>query len=114
VAWRRSTTEPVDIGGVAVPQDAKLLLLLGSANRDPAVFPEPERFDIMRPNARHHLAFGKGIHFCLGATLARLQVRAVLELLTARLPSLHLVEGQAFDFPANVAFRGPARLEVAW
>jgi cytochrome P450 len=114
VAWRRSTTEPVDIGGVAVPQDAKLLLLLGSANRDPAVFPEPERFDIMRPNARHHLAFGKGIHFCLGATLARLQVRAVLELLTARLPSLRLVEGQAFDFPANVAFRGPARLEVAW
>jgi cytochrome P450 len=114
VAWRRVTTEAVEIGGVPVPAGAKLLLLLGSANHDPAEFPEPERFDVTRANARNHLAFGKGIHFCLGAALARLQGRIVLELLTSRLPALRLVPGQHYTFPANVSFRGPQRLEVTW
>lgn len=114
VAWRRITTEPVEIGGVPVPSGAKLLLLLGSANHDPAQFEEPDRFDVTRPNARNHLAFGKGIHFCLGAALARMQVRIVLELLTERLPTLRLVPGQDHTFPANVSFRGPERLEVSW
>ena len=70
ITWRRITKEEVDIGGVRVPAQAKLLLLLGSANRDPSVFPEPDRFDIRRANAREHLSFGFGPHACLGTPLA--------------------------------------------
>jgi hypothetical protein len=73
VAWRRVTTEPVTIGGVSVPQGAKLMLLLAAAGHDPRHYVEPDRLDIRRANARDHIAFGKGIHFCLGAALARLE-----------------------------------------
>ena len=64
IAWRRRTTEAVEIGGVPVPAEANLLLLLGSANRDPAVFEDPEHFDIHRQNAREHLSFGYGGALC--------------------------------------------------
>lgn len=114
IAWRRVTTEPVDIGGVPVPRGARLLLLLGGAGRDPDHFPEPDRFDITRAGARSHLAFGKGIHFCLGAYLARMQVAIVLEGLTGRMPSLRPVTGQELTFSPNVSFRGPERLAVEW
>jgi cytochrome P450 len=111
IAWRRITTRATEIGGVAVPGGARLLLMLASANRDPEHFGEPDRFDLHRPDAAHHLSFGKGIHFCLGATLARLQVRIVLEELTGRLGDLALVP-QAWRFHPNVSFRGPAQLLV--
>jgi cytochrome P450 len=114
IAWRRRTTQPVDIGGVAVPEDAKLLLMLGSANRDPAKFPNPDTFDIRRANAHHHLSFGHGPHFCLGGTLARLEARVVLEEVAARLPSLRLVPDQPLEFPPNISFRGPLSLLVEW
>jgi cytochrome P450 len=114
IAWRRQTTQAVEIGGVLVPAHANLLLLLGSANRDPAVFADPERFDIHRPNAREHLSFGNGAHFCLGAPLARLEARVVLEDLRARLPSLRLVSGQTLWFQPNTTFRGPLSLLVEW
>jgi cytochrome P450 len=114
IAWRRKTTEPVEIGGVPVPADANLLLLLGSANRDPAVFEDPDRFDIHRPNALEHLSLGHGAHYCLGAPLARLETRVVLEELSARLPSLRLVPGQTLRFQPNTTFRGPLSLLVEW
>jgi cytochrome P450 len=114
IAWRRQTTEAVAIGGVPVPADANLLLLLGSANRDPAVFEDPDRFDIHRSNAKEHLSLGSGVHFCLGAPLVRLEVRVVLEELSARLPSLRLVPGQTLHFQPNTTFRGPLALLVAW
>ncbi|MEA2829181.1 MAG: hypothetical protein QOG43_3620 [Actinomycetota bacterium] len=114
VAWRRRTTQPVDIGGVAVPEGANLLLMLGSANRDPAKFPDPDVFDICRPNAHQHLSFGFGAHFCLGASLARLEARIVLEEVSARLPSLRLVAGQPLEFLPNISFRGPLSLPVEW
>jgi hypothetical protein len=113
-AWRRRTTQEVDVGGVPVPQGAKLLLLLGSANRDPSVFPDPNRLDIRRPNAREHLSFGAGPHLCLGAPLARLQGKVVLEEVSARLPDLRLVTGVTLEFAPNVSFRGPLSLPVAW
>lgn len=113
IAWRRRTTEPVDIGGVAVPANANVLLMLGAANRDPAEFPEPDTFDIRRANAHHHLSFGHGSHVCLGAPLARLEARVILEELSARLPSLRLVD-QSFDFVPNISFRGPVSLLVEW
>jgi cytochrome P450 len=114
IAWRRKTTEAVEIGGVPVPADANLLLPLGSANRDPAVFEDPEHFDIHRPNAKEHLSFGHRAHFCLGAPLARLETRIVLEELSERLPSLRLVPDQTLHFQPNTTFRGPLSLLVEW
>jgi cytochrome P450 len=66
ITWRRKTTQAVDIGGVSVPANANVLILLGAANRDPAVFDNPDCFDIHRANAKDHLSFGHGPHFCLG------------------------------------------------
>jgi cytochrome P450 len=110
VAWRRVTTRAVAVGGVEVPAGAKLMLMLAAADRDPARFPDPDAFDVRRADAARHLAFGKGIHFCLGAPLARMEVRIVLELLTRQAPDLELVPDQELTFPPNVAFRGPRRL----
>jgi len=114
IAWRRRTTQEVNIGGVPVPEGAKLLLLLGSANHDPSLFPDPDRLDIKRANARDHLSFGAGPHLCLGAPLARLQAKVVLEEVSARLPDLRLVPGVTLEFAPNVSFRGPLSLPVEW
>jgi cytochrome P450 len=64
--------------------------MLGAANRDPEVFAEPERFDIGRPNVAQHVAFGRGLHLCMGAPLARLEARVVLRRLLERYPQLSL------------------------
>jgi len=114
IAWRRRTTQAVEIGGVSVPADANVLLLLGSANRDPAVFENPDHVDIHRRNAKEHLSLGYGAHYCLGAPLARLEALVVLEELSARLPSLRLVPGQTLRVQPNTTFRGPLSLLVEW
>lgn len=114
ITWRRLTREAVDIGGVQVPAQARLLLLLGSANRDPSVFPDPDRLDIRRANACDHLSFGLGPHACLGAPLARLEARVVLEEVSRRLPGLQLVPDTQYEYPKNVSLRGPASLPVTW
>jgi cytochrome P450 len=114
VIWRRKTKVPVEIRGVNVPADANLLLLIGSANRDPDVFEDPERFDIRRATAHAHLSFGLGNHFCLGAPLARLEARVVFEELTLRRSGLRLVDGQTLQFHPNISFRGPTSLQVTW
>jgi cytochrome P450 len=114
ITWRRKTTQAVDIGGVSVPANANVLLLLGAANRDPAVFDNPDCFDMHRANAKEHLSFGHGPHFCLGAPLGRLEARVVLEELSARLPQLRLVPGQTYRFQPNTSFRGPLSLLVEW
>lgn len=112
IHWRRKTTTPVSLSGVDIPAQADLLVCIGAANRDPEVFDQPDRFDITRPNARDHLSFGGGAHLCLGAPLARLEARVVLEELTAALPDLRLVPGQTYDFPPIIGFRGPRSLLV--
>ncbi len=114
IAWRRLVTADADIGGVPVPAGAKLLMLLGAANRDPRVFADPDKFDIRRANARDHLSFGAGPHLCLGAPLARLQTRVALEELSQRFPRLRLVDEGPLEFAPNVSFRGPLALPVAW
>ncbi|GAA2884957.1 cytochrome P450 [Pseudonocardia halophobica] len=111
IAWRRRTTRPVSVGGVDLPEGARLLLLLGAAGRDPRAHPEPDTFDLRR-EPRPHLAFGKGVHFCLGAPLARSEFRILLELLLAAAPDLELVPDQELRFSPNVSFRGPRRLLV--
>ena len=114
IAWRRKTKEPVEIGTVAVPGGADLLLLLGSANRDPQIFDNPDTFDIRRPNARNHLSFGYGNHLCLGAPLARLEARVIFEEFSARFPSLRLVPGQEIRYHPNTFFRAPSSLLAQW
>ncbi|HET6948910.1 MAG TPA: cytochrome P450 [Acidimicrobiales bacterium] len=95
----RMATTDVDLAGQRIAAGDQLLLLYPSANRDEAVFDEPSRFDIRRsPN--EHVAFGFGPHFCLGANLARLELRVVLEQLLDRLPDLSLAEA---DEPAHRA-----------
>jgi cytochrome P450 len=114
IAWRRRATEATQLAGVSLPKDANLLLLLGSGNRDPAVFANPDRLDIRRSNAKDHLAFGYGVHLCVGRPLARLQARVVLEELSSVIPSLRLVPDVRYEFPPNVSFRGPLSLPVEW
>ena len=111
-AWRRVTTRPVTLGGVDLPEGAKLFLWLAATGRDGAVFPDPDRFDPRRANAHHNLAFGKGIHYCAGASLGKLEARLALEGLIARFPGLRLVAGRPMPFHPNISFRGPMQLWV--
>jgi hypothetical protein len=111
-AWKRLVKQAARVGDVELEPGDRVLLVLGSANHDEAVFEEPEAIDLHRPNARNHLAFGLGIHFCLGAPLARLEGQVVLEELAARFPDLRLVEGQQFTFPPNTTFRAPQEVWV--
>lgn len=114
ITWRRKTTIAVEVAGVAIPEGANLLLALCSGNRDDAHFAEPDRFDISRENAKTHVSFGFGIHYCLGAPLARLELKVILEELTRRMPGLRLMPGQKWTFPPNTSFRGPSELWAQW
>jgi cytochrome P450 len=114
VAWRRKVKADASVGGVKLPEKANLLLLLGSGNRDDAVFEDPDRFDIRRQNARAHLSLGFGIHYCLGAQLAKLQMGIVLEAMPRRLSNLRLKPDQAFRFVPNASFRTPRALLAEW
>jgi cytochrome P450 len=86
----RSATADVELAGRSVPAGTRVTVLLGAANRDPGVFPDPARFDITRANARDHLAFSGGIHYCLGAGLARLEAVVALRTLAERFPHLRV------------------------
>ena len=114
IAWRRRTLDPVTLHGVDIPAGAKLLIYNGAANHDAAVFDDGETFDIHRANARRHLSFGYGAHLCLGAPLARLEVRVMLEELSRRLPHMHLAPDQQWRYSPNTSFRGPRELRVYW
>jgi cytochrome P450 family 142 subfamily A polypeptide 1 len=97
----RTAMTDAELGGEVIPKGEKLLLLYPSANRDEAVFPDASTFDIRRtPN--EHVAFGFGTHFCLGASLARLELRVLFEELLAQLPDLELVDpAEPASRPAN-------------
>ena len=110
--WRRVTTRPVTLGGVDLPQGAKLFLWLAAGGRDASVFPRPDEFDLGRANAGQHLAFGLGLHYCLGANFGRLETRLALEELARRYPHLRLADGQQLTFHPNISFRGPQVLMV--
>lgn len=114
VAWRRRALKDAEIGGMAIPKGADILLLLGSANRDAAAFSEPSRFDITRTDSRGHLAFGYGIHFCVGQQLAKIELAVALEELTRRIPDARLRAKQVFGFVPNTSFRTPTELHIEW
>ncbi|MFJ5044494.1 cytochrome P450 [Streptomyces sp. NPDC088719] len=111
----RFTTEPVEIGGAEIPGGGELVLIaLADANRDPARFAEPDRFDIRRPKGGH-VAFGHGIHYCLGAPLARLQAATAVTALLERCPGLSLdARPEDLTWRAGLLIRGPRLLPVRW
>jgi cytochrome P450 len=90
--WRVAKSD-TELGGVEIPGGAFVLLRYASANRDEAVFPDPERFDVERANASDQIAFGRGVHFCLGAELARRELQIALGKLLGRLTNLRLAAG---------------------
>jgi cytochrome P450 len=107
----RWTRAPMRIGGVDLGPGEFVGVSVIAANRDPAVFTDPERFDSSRSNARHALSFSFGEHHCLGAHLARIETVTAVGRLLAELPDLRLVSAQE---PAGFAFRRPASLRLAW
>ncbi|WP_415961783.1 cytochrome P450 family protein [Streptomyces sp. 021-4] len=111
----RFTTEPVDIDGTVIPGGGELVLVaMSDANRDPARYPDAARFDITR-DARGHIAFGHGIHYCLGAPLARIEARVAIRSLLERCPELRLTADPAtLDWRTGLLMRGPLSLPVAW
>jgi len=111
--WRRVTTRPVTLAGVELPQGARLFLWLAAAGRDAAAFAAPDEFDLRRPDAERHLAFGKGLHFCLGANLGKLEAQIALAELARRYPHLRLAPGRELTFHPNISFRGPQALHVS-
>ncbi|RIK97900.1 MAG: cytochrome P450 [Proteobacteria bacterium] len=100
------------VGGRTIPCDTEVWAMLWGANRDPAVFADPDRFDVERPNAREHLAFGGGAHLCLGAHLARMEGQVALGALVARTKEFAL-ERDRIEWGASL-FRVPARLPIAF
>ncbi|MFY0522620.1 cytochrome P450 [Archangium gephyra] len=99
----RVVLEDTEIAGQPVPKGSRVLLLLGASNREPRRFPEPDRFDVTR-EAQGHVSFGHGIHFCLGAPLARLEAKVVFEELFRRVRRVSFAPGQEETIPWNQAF----------
>ncbi|MGH3244802.1 MAG: cytochrome P450 [Trebonia sp.] len=110
--WRRVTTRPVTLAGVNLPEGARLFLWLAAAGRDAAAFSQPDVFDVHRPDSGRHLAFGKGLHYCLGANLGRLEAQIAVAALASRYPRLRLAPDQLLSFHPNISFRGPQVLRV--
>ncbi|MGP3935168.1 cytochrome P450 [Nonomuraea sp. KM88] len=112
-ALARTTMRETELGGVTIPADQLVMGWLGPANRDPRQFPDPGAFDPGRdPNP--HLAFGRGIHFCLGAPLARLEGRVALDILLDRLDPLRADPDQAVEFIPTPTMTGVRRLPLLW
>jgi cytochrome P450 len=110
----RVALEDVELGGKKIPKGESVLCLLGSANRDPVVYPDrPESLDITRPNVRP-LSFGGGIHFCLGAQLARIEAEVAIATLLRRLPDLRLDDAVNPDWRPTFVLRGLKRLPASW
>ncbi len=107
---QRVAIEDMVVGGVRVPAGAQIVTMLGAANRDPVVFDDPDRLDIRRPNANRHIAFGGGIHHCLGAALARVEGSIAITSLLQRFPNIE----RAGDAPIKNTFtlRGRSALPV--
>jgi cytochrome P450 len=109
---QRIASQDVEMRGKVLKKDDRIRWFIPSANRDPEVFAQPDRFDISRwPNP--HVAFGNGVHHCLGATLARLEGQEVFKALAERFPDLRL-ETQELEYQPSITFRSLKSLPVTW
>ena len=110
----RVTREDVQIGGVVIPAGQQVIPLFGTANRDPLVFADPDRFDVTR-DAASHLSFGAGVHHCLGAQLARVELQEAFRGLIGRLPGLRLaMPASDLEFKPGMAIHSLRELPVRW
>jgi cytochrome P450 len=109
----RYATRDLKLGDSAIVRGALVRVSIAAANRDPAVFADPDRFDLDRTNARRHLAFAHGPHVCLGIHLARLEARTAIQTLLARLPELRL-DPERPSPVRGIVFRKPPALNVVW
>jgi cytochrome P450 len=111
--WRIAAAD-TQLGEVAIPKGALLNLRFAAANRDPAHFPKPNQFDVERPNAKTHLAFGRGIHMCIGNMLARKELAIGFEELLTRLTSFRITDPAALTYPPNMVTRGLSALPISF
>jgi cytochrome P450 len=113
--WRlvRTNNEAVTLAGVTIPKDAIIFAWLASANRDPEQFAEPERFDVTRTPNRH-VAFGHGIHFCIGAPLSRMETAVALPMIIQQLPNLRVVHDESPELFEGRFLFGFKRLPIAF
>jgi cytochrome P450 len=109
----RYATRDVSLAGAEISRGDLVTVSLAGANRDPAIFPDPDRYDVRRSNARRHLAFASGPHICLGMHLARLEAQVVVNALLTRLPDLGL-DPAGSPPPHGLVFRKPLALNVLW
>jgi cytochrome P450 len=112
----RKITQEVTIGeGQKIPSGQVIVTWIGSANHDESVFPDPEKFDISRtPHGHPHVGFGHGIHFCLGAPLARLEAKVALKIILERLQDLEINESKKEDIKPldSITFHGVSQLPL--
>ena len=109
--WRIAT-EDTELGGVAIPAGSALLLRYGSGNRDEDLFENPDKFDVTRKNARRHVAFGQGIHVCLGMNLSRKEMYTAFPIILDRLKNMRFAEKNDFNYSPNVLLRGLDSLNI--
>lgn len=108
----RIARRDVTVAGVEIPAGSRVVVMYGAANRDAAMFEDPESFCPGRDGATNHLAFGRGIHFCVGAALARLEGKVALTEFARRLSSFELDAGNTFEYHPSFMLRGLKRLDV--
>ena len=109
--WRIAT-EDTELGGVAIPAGSALLLRYGSGNRDEGLFENPDKFDVTRQNARRHIAFGQGIHVCLGMNLSRKEMYTAFPIILDRLKNMRFSNDNDFNYSPNVLLRGLDNLNI--
>jgi cytochrome P450 len=109
----RYATRDTRLGGASIREGDQVTVSLSGANRDPAVFPDPDRFQIRRPDAGRHLAFAHGPHFCLGAHLARLEAETAVRIMLELLPRPRL-DPRSPGAPRGLVFRKPPELRAFW
>ena len=108
----RFVKRDTELDGVAISQGAMVWVMFGSANRDESVFPEPDAFDPERSNMKESLAFGRGAHFCIGAPLARLELRVLFEEVAKHVESFRLPAGYPLAYEPSYILRGLAGIEL--
>jgi cytochrome P450 len=109
--FARYATEDIEVGGVLVRKGEPVLVAIGSANRDPRRFEDPDEIRVDR-KANQHLGFGHGVHHCLGAQLARLELHEALHALVTKMPGLR--EAGEIEWKDQMIVRAPRRMRVEW
>jgi cytochrome P450 len=108
----RTVKRDMEINGIKIPAGSLVQVVLGIANRDPAIFADPDRYDLLRPHPRPHMAFASGPHVCLGQHLARLEMSRALNIFLDRLPKLRLDPDMPKPERRGGTFRRPRHIHA--